>query len=370
MDILITGSKGFIGKNLTLKLKSSLRCNILEFNRGDNNETLKKMIKASNFIFHLAGENRPSSISEFKVSNETLTENICEYIAAEKRNIPLIFTSSTQAKLNNPYGESKKQAEISLEVLSKKNANSVLIYQLPNVFGKWAKPNYNSVVATFCNNIANNLPINIIDGNKILTLIYIDDLVNSFISSLHNMPLGLDFASAEPEYHVTVSNLAKQIQLFKKSRSTHIIEKVGFGFIRALYATYLSYLNIENCSYNLKLNKDNRGVFVEMLKTQDSGQVSYFTANPGVKRGIHYHHTKSEKFLIVKGNALFKFINILTNERFEIGTSSSNPQIVESIPGWSHSVTNIGSDELIVIIWANEIFDSKNPDTISTESLV
>jgi UDP-2-acetamido-2,6-beta-L-arabino-hexul-4-ose reductase len=364
MNILITGSKGFVGKNLTTRLNSSFNYNILEFNRGDNDQALKNQIAKANFIFHLAGENRPANDSYFELSNVKLSEKICKYIAEEKRNIPVIFASSSQAKLNNPYGESKKKAEICFEFFSKNNANSVIIYQLPNVFGKWAKPNYNSVVATFCNNIAKNLPIDIIEKNKILKLIYIDDLINSFIKNLHNMPPGLSYSSVSPEFQISISDLANQIQQFKESRNTHVVEKVGVGLTRALYATYLSYLSIDKFTYNLELHKDNRGIFVEMLKTKDSGQVSYFTAKPGATRGIHYHHTKSEKFLIVKGDAQFEFINILTKENFKIIASSLTPRIVESIPGWSHSITNVCSEELIVIIWANEIFDRKNPDTI------
>lgn len=369
MHILVTGANGFIGKNLIARLNESPSINILPFYRHTPRSELKNMISKSDFIFHLAGENRPQDVSAFKIVNQDFTEDICACIKNKDRPTPLIFTSSTQATQDNPYGVSKRSAEKAIELFAKKTENPCVIYRLPGVFGKWCKPNYNSVVATFCHNIANDLPIQINDPSKLLTLVYIDDVITDFLSTIQSSSPGLTARRVTPEYTATLQQLADQIIKFKESQRTLITEAVGSGLTRALYATYLSYLPTKDFSYNLTNHTDPRGTFVEVLKTPDHGQFSFLTAHPGVTRGGHYHHTKTEKFLVIKGTAKFGFRHIITNEIFETTTSGDVPKVVETIPGWAHDITNIGSDELVVMLWANEIFDREKPDTISSKVL-
>lgn len=367
MRILITGSRGFIGKNLLVRLGELKTYEITEFTRDDSWESLPKLIQGVDVIIHLAGENRPKDPADFARINTDLTESICDAIGLTGKHIPLILASSTQAELPNPYGRSKRGAELVAETLAKDTGNPVSIYRLPGVFGKWCRPNYNSVVATFCHNIAHELSLDINDPSVNLRLVYVDDLVSELVTALHEMPLGLHWGKVEPEYSITVGALADQICAFGNCRTSLVSERVGKGLIRALYATYVSYLPVGKFVYNLPRYGDERGVFVEMLKTPDAGQFSYFTAHPGVTRGGHYHHSKTEKFLVIQGQARFCFRHILTNETYEFQTSGEAPQVVDTIPGWTHDVTNIGKDKMVVMLWANEIFDRDRPDTIASK---
>lgn len=363
--ILITGANGFIGKNLLVTLREKFNIKVLTFNRNDSIEKLCLLVKDADFIFHLAGENRPDSPAMFDVVNRGLTEELSNILINSNKSIPVILTSSSHAVLENPYGKSKLAAEDILRKLSKRNRNPIIIYRLPGVFGKWSKPNYNSVVATFCYNVANGLPIEVNDPNKTLDLVYIDDVIDSFISQMEDNNSGVKFENVVPQYNVSVGDLAGKINAFELSRSSLISERVGTGLMRALYSTYVSYLPVEKFSYGVEHHEDNRGRFVEMLKTRDSGQFSFFTAHPGVTRGGHYHHTKTEKFMVIKGQAKFCFRHILTDEEYTIHTSEESFRIVETAPGWSHSVTNVGNGDLVALIWANEIFSNENPDTVS-----
>lgn len=367
MRILVTGSQGFIGKNLTIRLTELGVHKVTSFDRSSTLDELYSLIDSSDFIFHLAGENRPKDEIDFQRVNVDLTSEICKVIKKIGRKIPLVFASSAQATLKNLYGRSKLAAEEQLEKLHKETNSPITIFRLPGVFGKWCKPNYNSVVATFCNNIANQIPVQINDPNIVIDLAYVDDVVNHFINLISHVPESLQFESVSPQYQISLGDLAEQISKFKDSRSSLITERVGTSLNRALYSTYISYLPVNQFTYGLVSHADLRGKFVEMLKTPDCGQFSYFTAHPGVTRGAHYHHTKSEKFLVIKGSALFRFRQILTNEIYEITVDGSEPKVVETIPGWSHDVTNTGEDDLIVMLWANEIFDRQNPDTISAK---
>ena len=246
-----------------------------------------------------------------------------------------------------------------------KTGNPVYVFRLPNVFGKWCKPNYNSAVATFCHNIAFGLPIKINDSSALINLVYVDDVINRFVSIMDGALVKEVYCDINPVYEVTVGSLAEKIHGFKASRNTLVTERVGTGLDRALHSTYLSYLPPKDFSYGLVKHGDARGVFVEMLKTKDSGQFSYFSAHPGVTRGGHYHHSKTEKFLVLKGEALFKFRHIMTDEFYELKTSGQEPTVVETVPGWTHDITNIGEDEMFVMLWANEIFDREHPDTFA-----
>lgn len=365
--VLITGANGFIGKNLSQKLIEDGEYEILKFVRGDSYKYLSELLLNADLVVHLAGENRPKSPELFAEVNTDLTLKIAQLISSASIKIPILFTSSSQATLNNPYGKSKLDAENILKKLSDENGNPLSIYRLPGIFGKWCRPNYNSVVATFCNNIANDLPINIIDNEAILHLVHVDSVIHSMANIIKEPKMGINYISIEDEYEIKVGELANQILSFKEMRSSIKVERVGVGLIRALYSTYISYLPTSAFSYILPSHNDERGVFVEMLKTQDSGQFSFFTAKPNVTRGSHYHHTKTEKFLVLQGKARFNFRQILTNEIYAIETSGEQPEVVETIPGWAHDITNIGSDDLIVMLWSNELFDKERPDTISCE---
>jgi UDP-2-acetamido-2,6-beta-L-arabino-hexul-4-ose reductase len=365
MRVLITGANGFIGSNLLVRLKEQKQFSVECFYRENTIDDLKRMVEQSDVIFHLAGENRPSDESLFETVNLGLTQQLCKLIRRNGRKISLVFTSSVQVEQDNLYGKSKQLAEEALKLLAIDTGCRILIYRLPGVFGKWCKPNYNSVVATFCYNISHNVPIQINNKSNLLRLVYIDDVIDDFIRMIKQEECTYSFQYVKPEYSVKLGDLAKQISSFKDNQTNLTTDRVGEGLIRALYATYLSYLSPKDFVYSLPENNDERGRFVEVLKTKDSGQFSFFTAHKNVTRGEHYHHTKTEKFLVVKGSARFKFRNISTNKIIEVYTSFNIPQIVQSIPGWAHDIKNVGDDEMIVFLWANEVFNQNLPDTIA-----
>jgi UDP-2-acetamido-2,6-beta-L-arabino-hexul-4-ose reductase len=326
------------------------------------------------FVFHLAGISRPKDPSEYIAVNTDLTVSLCAAVAgvaeATGRKVPIVFTSSTQVELDNPYGASKRTAENALFALQRRYGVPVHVFRLPNIFGKWCKPNYNSAVSTFCHNIARDLPIKINDPSASLTLVYVDDVLQRFIQLMDGADSLVDphgFSLVSPQYTTTVGEVARLIQSFKDSRQSLQTERVGTGLVRALYATYVSYLSPEAFNYTVPMYCDSRGVFAEMLKTPECGQFSYFTAHPGFTRGGHYHHSKTEKFLVIKGKARFKFRHMHTGETHELSTSGEKAEIVETVPGWTHDITNIGKDEMIVMLWANEVFDRQRPDTFACQ---
>ena len=374
MKVLITGAQGFLGRNLQLRLSERPDAVVRVFTRADGDAAvaLPALVAEADWVFHLAGVNRPQDPAEFTAGNTELTRQLCDAVAEVAtqtgRRVPVVFTSSTQAEQNNAYGLSKRKAEDLLQALRAQHGVEVHVFRLPNVFGKWCRPNYNSAVATFCHNIARGLPIQVNDPAAALTLVYVDDVIQCFLELMGGQPPQVDaqgFAAVQPQYKTTVGDLAKQLELFRDSRSSLITDRVGAGLTRALYATYVSYLPPEAFAYSVPQHGDARGVFVEMLKTPDCGQFSFFTAHPGVTRGGHYHHSKTEKFLVIKGTALFKFRCVDNGARHEITTEGGTPQIVETVPGWTHDITNVGQDELVVMLWANEIFDRERPDTIT-----
>jgi UDP-2-acetamido-2,6-beta-L-arabino-hexul-4-ose reductase len=365
MRILVTGANGFIGKNLCIRLGENTNLEVLPITRESSLADLQNAASQADFVFHLAGVNRPQNIEEFHVGNALSTQALCDALAGTQRQIPLVYTSSTQAELDNPYGRSKLAAEQLILAYGKTSGADTSIYRLPNVFGKWCKPNYNSAVATFCHNVARGLPISVNDPSAQLRLVHVDDVINTFLNLLEHPTLPSGYREIDPIYPTTVGEIVEYIRSFKHSRDTLITERVGTGFVRALYSTYVSYLPTDSFSYKIIKHADPRGVFVEMLKTPDSGQFSFFTAHPGITRGDHYHHTKTEKFLVIKGKAHFGFRNIATNETYELITTGDEPEIVETVPGWTHNITNIGEEEMTVMLWANEIFDRAKPDTIA-----
>ncbi|OWY27289.1 UDP-2-acetamido-2,6-beta-L-arabino-hexul-4-ose reductase [Herbaspirillum robiniae] len=370
MKVLITGANGFIGRNLQLYLRERKDVEVICCTRDQQQAPLEALLEGVDFVFHLAGINRPQDPAEFTAGNVDFTRALCQAVAtatgATGRRIPVLFASSSQAALENAYGKSKRAAEEAIIAAGHDPLVPVHVFRLPNVFGKWCRPNYNSVVATFCHNIARQLPIQVNDAQAPLTLVYIDDVIRRFVELMDGAAQQSDaagFETVQPQYVTTVGELARQIEAFRDSRSSLVSERVGTGLLRALYATYVSYLPVEDFSYSVPQYADRRGVFVEMLKTPDCGQFSFFTAYPGVTRGGHYHHSKTEKFLVIKGQAVFRFRHMQTGATHELQTCGETPRIVETVPGWTHDITNSGSEELVVMLWANEIFDRARPDT-------
>ena len=358
MKVLVTGSNGFVGRNLIQHLRE-LKIDYIPFTRDSKLSDIN--FSEIDFVFHLAGVNRPDKPEDFYSGNTHFTQDLLSHL---KKPTPLIFSSSTQAELDNDYGKSKKQAEEALVDYQKSSGAFVGIYRLPNVFGKWCKPNYNSAVATFCYNVCHGKEIQVNDPDRVMNLVYVDDVVEEFIFTMRefkNLSSGQKVVSRV--YNIKLQDLADKIKSFKEMRKSLVIGHVGVGLERALYATYLSYQPESDFAYDLISHTDPRGSFVEMLKTQESGQFSFFTAHPKVTRGGHYHHTKNEKFLVVKGEALFRFKSLSDEREYAIKTSGLKPVVVETIPGWTHDITNIGPDEMIVMLWANEIFDREKPDT-------
>lgn len=368
--VLITGADGFIGRNLRLHLSERKDVEVVCFDKQHDIAELPGLLDGVEFVFHLAGVNRPQDPKEFTTGNRDLTQALCEAVCAVAeatgRKVPILLTSSIQADRDNPYGQSKRGAEEAVFTAARRHGFPAHVLRLPNVFGKWCRPNYNSAVATFCHNIARDLPIQINDPSAPVTLVYVDDVVGRFIQLMDGANAAVDaegFETVTPQYTATVGEIADLIRAFKESRNTLMSERVGTGFVRALYSTYVSYLSVEAFAYTVPQHGDPRGVFVEMLKTPDAGQFSYFTAHPGITRGGHYHHTKTEKFLVIKGQARFRFRHMHSGETHELVTSGDKAEIVETVPGWTHDITNIGDDEMIVMLWANEVFDRARPDT-------
>lgn len=365
MRILITGADGFIGANLRIRLREAGYQDVVGITRSSSHQELIAGLSAADFVFHLAGVNRPQTEDEFVRGNRDFTEQLCQALRSAGRRTPVVFSSSTQAALENPYGRSKLAAENILSSYGRESGTPVFLFRLTNVFGKWARPDYNSVVATFCHSVARGLPIRIDDATAKLRLVYVDDVVEAFLRCLTSPGPAADLVEAGPVYETTVGEVADIIRSFFVSRSTLLTPPVGIGLTRALYATYVTHLPAASFAYRIPQYDDPRGTFAEVLRTPDCGQFSYFTAHPGVTRGEHYHHTKAEKFVVIRGTAKFRFRQIVTGEFHEIVVRGGEGYIVETIPGWAHDITNVGDDELIVMLWANEIFDRARPDTIT-----
>lgn len=363
MRIVVTGASGFLARNLRVRLQELGHADFVCVTRETSRAQLEADLATCDLVFHLAGVNRPKDPSEFVAGNAGFTDLLCTLASKRRPAPPIVFASSTQATLSNAYGLSKLAAEERLQRYQRETDAAACIFRLTNVFGKWARPNYNSAIATFCHNLAHGLSITVNDPHAVLRLVYVDDVVAEFTGLLQReIPAGQ--REVKPVFETTVGEVAQLLQSFVDSRQTMLTERVGTGLTRALYSTYLSYLPRESFDYQVARHEDARGVFVEMLKTPDCGQFSYFTAHPGVTRGEHYHHSKTEKFLVIKGVARFGFRHIQTGETHELTSHGGEARIVETIPGWTHNITNIGDDELLVMLWANEIFDRAKPDTI------
>jgi UDP-2-acetamido-2,6-beta-L-arabino-hexul-4-ose reductase len=367
VKIAVSGINGFIGQNLRFRL-TELGHEVLGFDIDTQAQERRSLLNASDVLIHLAGVNRPQTTDEFFSGNRDFTQQICDELL-EVGPKPVLFTSSTQAELDNPYGQSKRFAEAAIDKYAAQTGVTVHSVRLPNVFGKWSRPHYNSAVATFCYCIARGLPIQINDPDAPLNLVYIDSVVHFLIQATAAVcatppqPVG----EVEPIYRTTVGQVATMLHEFNAAEKLLTVGDVGVGLRRALYATFISFLPTERFSSQVPIHSDPRGDFVEMLRTPSAGQFSYFTAHPGVTRGCHYHHTKTEKFLVIQGQARFRFRSLIRNESFETVVQGGRGTIVDTIPGWVHDVTNIGQETLIVMLWANEIFEKSRPDTIAAE---
>lgn len=362
MRVVITGADGFIGRNLRLRLGEIEGFELSSVVRATSDEQLAAMVAGADAVIHLAGANRPVDPDDFGRDNAGFTRRLTELAAAGAP--PIAFASSIRADEETAYGRSKRQAEQYLRAYGERTGAPVRIYRLPNVFGKWARPDYNSAVATFCHNIARGLPIRIDDPAAPLRLVYVDDVVDDLIAWLADPQGASGRGEVAPVFETSVGEAAGLIRGFNEVRTGGPVGDVGAGLARALYATFVSYLPPERFSYPLKLHEDPRGRFVEMLRTGTSGQFSFLTAHPGVTRGGHYHHTKTEKFLVLKGHARFRFRHMLTGEEHALESRGETPEVIDTAPGWTHDITNIGDDEMIVMLWANELFDRARPDTV------
>jgi UDP-2-acetamido-2,6-beta-L-arabino-hexul-4-ose reductase len=361
--IAVTGASGFIGRNLVVRLREA-GLTTRPISRATPDEDAFQWLAEADVVVHLAGAIRPQDPAEFDQTN-AYAARVAEAIVKGGRKPLVICASSVRADDDTPYGASKRAAEALVLDLDARGLARAAIYRLPNVFGKWARPNYNSCIATFCHNLARDLPIRIDDPDAPLALLYVDDLADQWRDLILDPPDTLGFLEAAGVRSASVGQVAEIIAAFAQGRRAGEIQSVGVGLARALYATFVAALPPEAFSYPLVAHTDPRGSFTEILKTPASGQVSYFTAHPGVTRGGHYHHSKVEKFLIVHGEALFRFRHILTGDIHEVRTSAAAPMVVETIPGWAHDVTNVGDDMMVSLIWASEVFDRARPDTVA-----
>ncbi|MBT2572019.1 NAD-dependent epimerase/dehydratase family protein [Planococcus sp. ISL-110] len=362
--ILVTGANGFVGKNLVAELKNQGHEELYLFNRENSSEDLEKYTRDCDFVFHLAGVNRPQNESEFMEGNHGLTSQLLQFLEKNKNKAPVLITSSIQAEKDNPYGKSKKAGEDELFAYAKHTGAKVFVYRLPNLFGKWSKPNYNTVVATYCYNVARDIDIQVNNPEAVLELAYIDDVLEEFLRALEGTPTNNENLCVVPVTHkIELGDLADQIKSFKESRKSLAVPTMSDGMTKKLYSTYLSFLPEDNFSYDLKMNVDNRGSFTEFLRTSDRGQVSVNISKSGITKGNHWHHTKNEKFLVVSGNGLIRFRNIDSEETIEYCVTGDKLQVVDIPTGYTHSIVNIGETDLVTVMWVNESFNPEKPDT-------
>lgn len=367
MKVLVTGAKGFIGRNLVTTLKQDTNLEVIEIDIEQSVEELKQATLESDFIFHLAGVNRPKSDQEFFEGNTGLTETIIETLKQHQKKTPILITSSIQAELENAYGQSKKAAENALKNYSQETGANSYIYRLPNVFGKWCRPNYNSAVATFCHKIARDEEIWVNDRSILLNLVYIDDVVRCFIETMNNQPRSTDYLEVTPVHPATLGEIVDLLVSFKESRESRTVAKMNDPLAKKLYSTYLSYLPENQFSYPLQMNVDHRGSFTEFIKTPDRGQVSVNISKPGITKGNHWHHTKNEKFLVVSGTGVIRFRKVDDNKVIEYFVSGEKLEVIDIPVGYTHNIENLGTTDMVTIMWCNECFDPEKPDTIVLE---
>lgn len=372
MRILITGSEGFIGKNLSATFALNSNYELMLYDKNNTLTQLKDMISMSDFVFHLAGINRPQNEEEFNEGNKELTELIVDMLTNRWNTtgiaVPVAISSSTQAELDNPYGISKRMAEEAVTRYGSETGAKTYIYRFPNVFGKWSRPNYNSAIATFCHNIARGLPITVNNRETAMRLVYIDDVVTELIRAMNGVANRTGkYCEVSVSHSTTLGRIVDIITSFPLSRENNFIPELADELTKKLYSTYLSFLPEDNFSYLLRMNVDNRGSFTEFVKTPDHGQVSVNISKPGITKGNHWHNTKTEKFLVVSGSGEINFRRIDSSETFTYHVSGDKLEVVDIPPGYTHNIINTGHDDMITIMWANELFDQEKPDTFFLE---
>lgn len=365
MTVLVTGAAGFIGRHMMEALgRASIPA--LPFTEDHSPDELPGLVAQADAVIHLAGVNRPQDPADFDRGNRGLTEILVEEILKQNRPLGVIFSSSTQAELDNPYGQSKRAAEQALEALAARPEHPVVVFRLTNVFGKWARPNYNSAVATFCHNIAKGLPIQINDPERVMKLVYVDDVVEAFLGALGELPALAGFHSREagPVHEATLQRIADLVHEFRDVRTALLLPSFADPFTRKLYAAYSSYLEGEGREYGLTIRADPRGSLAEFLKSPHFGQIFVSRTKPGITRGNHYHHSKGEKFLVLEGEAIIRFRPIAGGPVEEHRVRGEDYRVVDITPGWTHSIENVGPTDLITLFWTNEVFDPERPDTV------
>ena len=364
--ILITGAGGFLGRNLAAHLSQRDDVRLLLFDLNNSEADLREWVSQADVVFHLAGVNRPKYVEEFETGNAAFTGTLVDAIRDSGRTPHIIVSSSIQAVLDNPYGESKRHGEEILAAFAKETGTLASIFRLKNIFGKWCRPNYNSVTATFCHNIANDLPIQISDPDHELDLVCVDDVVEAFITEMDSKPRR-DGVLVEPDpvpsYSLTLGDLAGRIEFFRSMQETLQIPDFSVRFNQQLYATYLSYVPTERWEYGPEIHSDERGNLAELVKSPHFGQIFVSRTRPGITRGNHYHHTKTEKFIVIAGEGLIRFRHIDETEILEFPVRGEEYRIVDIPPGYTHSITNTGSGEMITLFWASEVFDPDRMDT-------
>lgn len=390
MNILVTGSNGFIGKNLISWLRQLPEVQILEFDQEHTLADLEVQLAVADLVYHLAGVNRPQSLEEFRTGNVDLTAHMCQLLLQAARATPIVLSSSIQAERDNPYGVSKRQAEEVLAHYAARSTAPVIIFRLSNVFGKWCRPNYNSVVATFCHNIARELPITISDPGRAVRLVHVDDVIRAFLEVMREIegqrkgvafdgsplvarqsnstdPTAVSYREALPSYTVTLGRLAELIRSFRESRQSLLMPDFSDPFTYKLYGTFLSYLEPADFAYALTRRTDPRGTLAEFVKSEQFGQIFVSRTRPGITRGNHYHHTKTEKFLVLEGEAVISFRHIQSGEVIEYRVSGHEFKVLDIPTGYTHAIENIGKGELVTLFWASEVFDPERPDTVWEE---
>ncbi len=368
MKILVTGAEGFIGKNLVVELKNKGYEDIFPYSRESEPSLLDRYCRDAAFVFHLAGVNRPKEQREFMEGNAGFTSTLLDRLKKYDNPCPVMFSSSIQAELENPYGKSKKAAEDLLFRYSKETGARVLVYRFPNVFGKWCRSNYNSAVATFCYNIARDLPVTVHDPGVEMNLVYIDDLLAELLNALRGKEHVVGAFCQVPVVHtITLGEIVNLLNSLKKSRRNGFIPDMSDGLTKKLYSTYLSYLPRNQFSYALNMHEDARGSFTEFFKTPERGQVSVNISRPGITKGNHWHHTKNEKFLVVSGEGVIRFRSIDSQEIIEYHVSGKKLEVVEIPPGYTHNIENLGDTNLVTVMWSNEPFNPDQPDTYPLE---
>lgn len=367
MKVLVTGANGFIGRNLVARLNELKDYEVISIDVNNTRDELVEGLLEAEFIFHLAGINRPKDEKEFFEGNSGLTGDIVNILKENNKNTSIVMTSSIQADLDNAYGQSKKLAEEGLLMYSATTKAKVSIYRLPNVFGKWCRPNYNSAVATFCHNIARGEEVWVSDPSKEMTLVYIDDVVRCLISSMEDKNALSGYVNVDVEHKSTLGHIVELLNSFVENRKNLIVPNMEDEFTKKLYSTYLSYLPKDKFSYPLKMNVDNRGSFTEFLKTSDRGQVSINISKPGITKGNHYHHTKNEKFLVVSGEGVIQFRKIDSEEVIEYKVSGEKLEVIDIPVGYTHNIINTGESDMVTVMWVNEVFNPEKPDTVFME---